>query len=92
MKKAKKETMNHYRVYFYTDEKKMREEEFYSEEKNIIFAVRALLKRHDTTVVKIEKLEGDLTEAEKELGLILEGQEMTLQINKLNQFLNILLS
>jgi hypothetical protein len=88
----KEDTMNHYRVTFYTEDEKMREEEFYSEEKNIIFAVRALLKRHDTTVVKIEKLEGDLTKAEKELGLILEGQEMTLQINKLNQFLNILLS
>lgn len=90
MEKEKKETMNHYRVYFYTDENKMRDVDFYSEEKNIIFAVRAL-KRHDTTVAKVEKLEGDLTETEKELGLILEGQEMTLQINKLNQFLNILL-
>lgn len=90
MEKEKKETMNHYRVYFYTDENKMRDVDFYSEEKNIIFAVNAL-KRHDTTVAKVEKLEGDLTETEKELGLILEGQEMTLQINKLNQFLNILL-
>lgn len=87
--------MNHYRVTFLTKDEKMRKENFYIEdpkEINIVFGVKLLLKRNDTTVVKVEKLGGDLTEAEKFLGVILEGQEMTLQINKLNEMLNVLMS